>query len=493
VTSASRPALAAVLLLLFWLPPAEASDRDLLTTLSREYAAVRVAAAAARGGVAGPDAVQRQYDTARELEMALDRAQPVSASCRPLLRALRSYSDAQIAQAEGFDRRDPNLAARGRELARRAEERVNRTRRSCRPAEPEARPETPPLAEPGPNEAFFGLIRARAPASATDAGLFVDGRLVARAKVHAGWSRFDIQGAVAPGRHELEVRFDLPRSSAASARTTDAWLMPRSALSARPGRAAEDARLARQVARLGRGFRGYAGILIRDLRTGAVAQWNADARFPAASTVKVGVLVAALARFGTSTTHRYDLVQMTEWSSNLAANRLVRLLGQGSEERGSTVVEATLRRLGATRSTYTGLYRVGTASSRSSAEPPSVSRRVTTAGDLATIMATIHAAALGDVRALQATRLTVPAARLALGLLLGASAEGDSAGLVRPFIGERVLVARKEGWLRDARHTVALAYPVKGPLLVSILTYRAGLTLEEARQLGRSVVRAAGL
>ena len=105
-----------------------------------------------------------------------------------------------------------------------------------------------------------------------------------------------------------------------------------------------DGALASQLAALGASFRGWSAFWVHDLSTGTWAGWNSDARFPAASTVKLGILAEALRRG-----HRpgsplwYDLRQVTGWSSNLAANRLTRRLG------GERVVESALRRLGARR------------------------------------------------------------------------------------------------------------------------------------------------
>src|SRR5581483_5685541 len=88
-----------------------------------------------------------------------------------------------------------------------------------------------------------------------------------------------------------------------------------------------------------------------------------DARFPAASLVKLALLVAGLGRLGPHPEQAsgfYDLQQLTGWSSNLAANRLLRTLA-GSEQAGTQLAQNTLDRLGASSSTYTGDYRVGTA------------------------------------------------------------------------------------------------------------------------------------
>jgi hypothetical protein len=492
VRSASRCVAAAALGALFFLSPGRADDGHLLGVVSSEYAHARSAAAAARGGVAGADAVQRQYDAARALALALTRAQPVSEGCGQLLRTLRAYARAQIEQAEGYDRRKATLAGRGRVRAREAEASIAAARASCRTGgrvSPERAPHR--LVEPGPEEAFMGRVRARAPEQADDAILLVDGKRAGNAPVMGSFASFELANT-RPGRHRLQVRFRRAGRIVGSTALTPAWLLPASA--ALPIRSSRvDAKLSKALARLGTSFAGYAAIAVEDVGERRSARWNADSRFPAASTVKLGVLVSAIARFGRSEVVRYDLEQMAHWSSNLAANRLVRLLGSGSVERGSTIVEGTLRALGGRRSTYTGSYRVGTAQTASGGEPPLVSFRVTTASDLAAAIATIHSAAAGDRRALRRSGLSVGEARLALGLLLGSRASGDNAGLVRPFVTATVPVARKEGWLADAHLTVAVVYPTQGPVVVSVLTYRSGLSLAQAQRLGRAVVLALNL
>jgi len=82
----------------------------------------------------------------------------------------------------------------------------------------------------------------------------------------------------------------------------------------------------------------------------------------------------------------------------------------GSESGGTAVAQQTLGRLGASSSTYTGDYRVGTvihihqATCGAPDPPPVVSSRVTTARDLATILRTLTRAAFGATDALRATR-----------------------------------------------------------------------------------------
>jgi len=467
-----------------------AAGRDVLAALFDLYQRAEAAGASARGGVAGADAVQLQYDAARDLEEALAGVEPLGASCRLLVRALRAFARGNVAQAEAFDRHAPLLAARGRQRADRARRLVEEGAPRCRPGGLARRREVRLVREPGPGEAFFGRVRARAPLRADEAVLVVEGREVGRSPLVGGRSRFQVGARLAPGRYDLEVRFLRDGRPVARARVSDVWLLPRSAqvVDHRP---LVDTALSRRLEEMAEAFSGIAGLYVHDLRRRRQASWNAHARFPAASTVKLGVLIAALARFGPGSPYRYDLGQLALWSSNLATNRVVRALGDGSTEKGSAVVARTLRAAGAESSTFTGSYRAGTSLSRPAAEPPLVSPRVTTAGDLAALIETIHAAAVGDPSALERTKLTSREARLALALLLSSEDSGENRGLLRPFIPSTVLVARKEGWLSNARHTVAIVYTERGPVVFAITTFRPGLSLGEAQRLGRALLEAA--
>jgi D-alanyl-D-alanine carboxypeptidase len=183
-----------------------------------------------------------------------------------------------------------------------------------------------------------------------------------------------------------------------------------------------------------------------------------------------------------------ELRALTGWSSNLAANRLVELLGDGSEAAGARVVERTLRRLGATRSTYPQGYRVGTGVDR---EPPLVSGRVTTARDLGMMLRLLAAAAADERAAQRRTGLSGSGARYVLGLLLQGERRGNNVGLVAPAVPAGTPTAQKNGWIRDARHTASIVYGRRGPAIVVVLTYRERLTLRDAQAFARRVVRAA--
>ena len=259
-------------------------------------------------------------------------------------------------------------------------------------------------------------------------------------------------------------------------------MLPESAASTRDPRAPEQRRSGR-LRSVAASFGGYSAVWFHDLATGRTAEWNSQARFPAASTVKIGLLVAALRVLGAPPEQgrfAYDLDAMMRWSSNLAANRLLRRVGNGSSESGARIADRVLRQLGAASSTYTGEYRVGTSITEIVSQPPLVSSRVTTARDLGRLLFQIHAGATGKKSALAKLRLDRRRAQLALGLLLSSEPVGDNLGLVRGSVPPSVPIAQKHGWLRDARHSAAIVYQPSGPELVVVLTYRPGLTLSAA-------------
>jgi beta-lactamase class A len=240
-----------------------------------------------------------------------------------------------------------------------------------------------------------------------------------------------------------------------------------------------DERVAASFAQIGRSYGGWASFWYHDLATGAWAGWNSDASFPAASTVKLGVIAAALRRWPDPARSPvwYDLRQIAGWSSNLAANRVVRKLG------GERAVQDALRRLGARASTYPGPYRAGTSAAADAPKPPAHGHsRVTTARDLGRMLYALHAAATGNPYQQRRTGLTRRGAELALALLVDAHSGGAHAGLIRPYV--QGAVARKEGWLTDMRGTAALIYG-DTPRVLVVLTYRPGVTLAESRSLAR--------
>jgi beta-lactamase class A len=243
-----------------------------------------------------------------------------------------------------------------------------------------------------------------------------------------------------------------------------------------------DAALARRLAAAAATANGAVGIWVHELGSGRFAAHQADSRFAAASTVKLGALVAALAAAPRPERSRwwYDVRQIGFWSSNLAANRIAQQLGYPA-------VAGGLRRLGMTSSTYPGPYRATTGY-----RPPGPHTRVTTARDLGRALHRLHAAAHGNAVALNRLGLTLQQAIAALRVLASAQPVRDNAGLLRPWLAGAT-VAEKNGWLSDTRTTAAIVYRGGRATIVVVELYRPGVTAAEARRLGRRVLAAAGL
>ena len=454
--------------------PAAADDAGLVRAHRVLYPAAEALGARATTGESAQDA----YDAARDLEEAVRRAAPVSAACRPLAGALARAAAGRVLQTEGIDRPSASDRAAGLRAAAAARAAVARAAGPCRGRGGGARTARLPMS-PGDGEAAFGAVVARAPAAADAAELSVDGQPVARTAVAGGRARF---ATTATGRHDLRVAFSRAGAVVAATGARGAELLPRSALAAAPAVAAGGPPVAALARALAGGPR-YRAAWVHDLTTGAAAGVNAGAAFPAASTVKLGLMAGALRRLGAAperSAYAYDLRAMAGWSSNLATNRLLRRLG------GPATAADGLRRLGARASTFPGEYIVGT-----ELAPPRVSSRVTTAEDLGRMLFAIHAAAAGAPGARARTGLTAHQARLALGWLLASQQRGDNASLLAGGVPTGTPIAQKNGWIRAARHGAGILYGPRGPVIAVVLTYdEAGVGAAAARALGARVAAA---
>jgi len=466
----------------------QAADSNLLRALHR-LPSVERAAAIADGGRGGPDAVQAQYDAARDFQEALFAAGPVSHRCRPLRHAALTYARAQIMQAEGVDRPLPSLTRRGLRLAAVTLPQVRALRARCHPRPVRRRPPQPQLLQPRSGEMFFGHVRARVAQGARSGQIYINRKAAGRDRAVGGLVSFSMVGR--PGVYNLKVCSQGSRGVRVCSVARSVWFLPRRERRAHSA-GIRDQALSTALGRLGARFHGYAGFWVHNLSTGETASWNSDARFPAASTVKLAVLAAALHRWGPhpeSSRVAYDLRAMTGWSSNLATNRLLEKLG-GSQLGGARIAQRYLYRLGARASTFTGGYRVGTGVGKHAVgadvvrQPPLISSRVTTAHDLGRMLSTFQAGALGKKRALRKSGLTGHEASVGLSMLLSSQPRGDNIGLFRPTLGRRFPMAQKNGWISEARHTAALLYGRRGPEIAVLMTFRHSLKLKTAAKLG---------
>jgi beta-lactamase family protein len=347
---------------------------------------------------------------------------------------------------------------------------------------------TEELRTPREAEAFFGAVRAGVPQGATEAVLFVGNRRAATAAVTGRVAAFRLGGLAGP--RDVRIRFEREGRLIRRDESRRVWFLPATAGEARRERV-QDQVLSGRLAVRGRNFPGYAALWVHELHSGRTAGWNSDASFPAASTVKLGVLIAALRQFGPRPERSVawpEIRDLAVWSSNDASNRLLVRLG-GSEAAGTAIVQATLQRVGARSSTFTGNYRLGTSASTDTPRPlPLVSYRRTTAHDLGRILFELHAAALGNGLSLRRTALSRHEARVGLALLLSSSRRGSNLGLLRPALGRRVPMAQKQGWTRSVRHTAAIVYGRRGPVIVVVLTYRPRIDSTGPAALARNLV-----
>jgi beta-lactamase class A len=257
-----------------------------------------------------------------------------------------------------------------------------------------------------------------------------------------------------------------------------------------------DGQLARRIVPLVRAFPGSSAVYVRDLTTGAGAAWNARARFPAASTLKLAIAVEALRTLGgkPSPGSYVDglLRRAIIYSDNVAANELEVLFG-GSTSGGSHRVNSLMRELGLVDSEMYGGYIPGTLARRRPI-PRRIDERPyfgvgksTSAYDLAQLFAYIHLAAESKGRlARRFSGFTAADARYLLYLL----AHVTDRGKLDRFLGGRASSLHKAGWITGARHDAGIVYWQGGAFVVAVMTHGAGVGTASDALAGRVALRA---
>ncbi|MFM9019611.1 MAG: serine hydrolase [Actinomycetota bacterium] len=350
---------------------------------------------------------------------------------------------------------------------------------------------------PVPGEAFFGQVVAVAPASALQATVSSRGA-IATVPVAGGMARAEVSGPVGPRGVTVVLRGEgnhvVARRSSAGA-----FLLPRSGQVAKPG-ARRDRALEAALGRIAASHPGVNAMWVQKLWNGHAAGWNADAEFPAASLVKLPLAVGAVMRMGSRPWLNAawpDVVEVLRRSDDKAANRLVDSVGSGCGSGPDAAAADGLRRLGARQSTYPGCYLVedelqprlpagGVTST------PTWSTRHTTARDMGRMLFALQSAAVPTPSGRRQTGIDPLRARRVLGLLLTADQVGANASLFTGGLPDGIPVAEKNGWRNQEQHGAAIAYTRKGPIIMVVLTQRAGQAdLADARAIGADVARAA--
>ena len=345
------------------------------------------------------------------------------------------------------------------------------------PAAPVQAP--PAIIAPAPNQVSFGRFVVRLPAGTRRVVFVVGGHRKAARPARGGRDTFRVP---LPAR-DVNVRIvavDARGRERASTQVGPVFGLPPAA-APRPTGSVQEAVLARRLRKLLRAYPGAAGGYVKNLVTGKGAAWNAKARFPAGSTLKLGIAVEALRSLrgppGRGTSLDGLMRAMIISSDNAAANQLEVAFG-GSTSGGSARVNAMMRSLGLVDSEMYGGYATG--NPRASAaipirvdEQPSIQAgKYTTAADLGRLLQYVYLAAggRGPLISTYGGSFSPAEARYLLYLLVRVA---DGGKLDRYLQGSTTL-AHKAGWIATARHDNGIVFWPGGAFVAAVMTYSPG-------------------
>jgi len=343
-------------------------------------------------------------------------------------------------------------------------------------------PSPPAIEQPASYELSFGAVAGVASPGTRRVVVRAAGQVLADLPLRG--RRFHLRVGLPLGETTVQVVTFDGRGRRAAARVEHVLGAPRAAA---PRRHAPrlDGLLWRDVRRAAERFGPTCGIYVQSLTSGAGAAWNAKATFPAASTLKLAVAVAALAR--TEGTPRHGstldglLRQMLVFSDNASANTVERWFG-GSTSGGSALVNGLMRSIGLVDTDMYGGYELDTDGVDRSRRPAAaIPLRVesqpfwgygkrTSAWDLASLVRSVWLASggLGPLRATQ-PGFTPGDARYLLYLLAQVRDSGKLGREVGDVPGVRVL--HKAGWIGVARHDNGIVIWPGGVYVATVMTY----------------------
>lgn len=328
-----------------------------------------------------------------------------------------------------------------------------------------AAPPPPALSVPAVS---FGRIAVRIGPGTTRLQVQSEGRLYRTVRVPEGPRRLSL--GVPVGTGPLRVRALGPGGARWSA-TVRVRVLPASAR--RPGRVPGfvDRRLQADVDRLAGRVGAISGVYAQHLITGCGAASNADAQFPAASTLKAAILVDAVRR-GRAVDLRATLDRMVIDSDDLAANSVLAALGGGSGPGGAASVTDTLGDLGLSRSLVRRPYLIDAREPlpiETTASPALFTNFVSTPYELARLMVAVHRGAQGRGGV---ARLGI-GARAARTELLARLLDVRDRTKIVAGLPSAVPVAHKTGYNEQVKADAGIVYLRSGPVAVSVMTWSA--------------------
>jgi Beta-lactamase enzyme family len=350
----------------------------------------------------------------------------------------------------------------------------------------------PALVAPAAREVSFGRIAGTVSPGTARVVVLVNGEKSGERRVRG--TRFRLNVEIPPRDSTVRVVALDAFGDRAKRSVQPVFGLPHAAL-APTSASYEDPALKRRIEQLTREFDGISGIYVENLRTGAGAAWNAKARFPAASSVKIAIAIEVLRVLdarpppGSSLDRLLELMLVR--SDNAAANELLAWLG-GSETAGTERVNETVAALGLGDTHLYGGYLTSSARTPiplTIESQPSFEGKYTTAWDLAQLHRFLHLAALG--RGPLVTELegafTPADARFLLYLLV----HSEDHGKLDRYLGGDVVVPHKAGWVSEARHDSGLVYSRDGVFVASVMTWTGGGAGEPSDELAGRVAAAA--
>jgi beta-lactamase class A len=354
-----------------------------------------------------------------------------------------------------------------------------------------AMPALPPPAieQPAPRQVSYGVVTGRAARGTSHVLVFANGKRLASRPL-AG-RRFALRVSLPVGDLTLRVVTIARGGARSSARVADVFGLP---LSSQPRIAAArgDTTLQRKLTRLVRSYSGTAGAYVQSLSGGRGGAWNAKARFPAASTVKLAIAATALAQHSgvppPGTALGTLLREMITVSDDRAANGVLVWIA-GSTSAGGYRVNDLMRSIGLTDTLMYGGYETRQLSARIPLrvdEAPAFGvGKYTTAWDMASLWRALWLAS-GGLGPLREARpgLTPADARYLLWL---AAHVRDQPKLDTSVGRERgVEVLHKAGWISSARHDTGLVFWEGGVFVAGVMTWRpSGVSTSSDRLAGR--------
>jgi beta-lactamase class A len=327
-----------------------------------------------------------------------------------------------------------------------------------------AAPPPPVVAAP---PVSFGRAAVRLGPGVTRVEVQADGRITARIRVAPGPRRISVPLPV--GARAARVRAVGPGGARWSA-TVRVRVLPPSARRAGRIPGFVDRRLQGDVDRLAAGLPAVSGVYVQHLITGCGAARNADAQFPAASTLKAAILVDAVRR-GRGRDLGSLLDRMVIDSDDRAANDVLAALGGGSGTLGAARVTETLHALGLSRSLVRRPYIIEDARRplpiETSAAPALHTNFITTPYELARLMVAVHRGAVGRAGV---ARLGI-GSRVARAQLLARLLDVRDATKLRAGLPGDVPVAHKSGYTDEVKHDGGVLYLRRGPVVAAVMTW----------------------